>query len=60
MDWSPINAHQQSHVVGIILVLLVQPSSAAAERVFLTFSAKQESALEDYVQLSVMQYNYSS
>ena len=45
------------------LVLLVQPSSAAAERVFsmLTnaFSTQQESSLEDYVQFSVMlQYNY--
>lgn len=45
------------------LVLLVQPSSAAAERVFSilanTFSSKQEAALEDYIQLSVMlQYNY--
>ena len=40
------------------LVLLVQPSSAAAERVFSilanSFSYKQESALEDFVQLSVI------
>ena len=40
------------------LVALVQPSSAAAERVFsilsYSFSAKQHLALEDYVQLSVM------
>ena len=40
------------------LVLLVQPSSAAAERVFsmLTnaFSPQQESSLENYIQLSVM------
>ncbi len=44
-------------------LLLVQPSSAAAERVFSllnnSFSSQQESALEDYIQLSVMlQYNY--
>ena len=45
------------------MVLLVQPSSAAAERVFSiltnSFSAQQYSSLEDYIQLSVMlQYNY--
>ena len=45
------------------LVLLVQPSSGAAEHVFSvltnSFSAQQESSLEDYKQLSVMlQYNY--
>ena len=44
------------------LVLLMQPSSAAAERVFSllsnSFSSRQESSLEDYVELSVMlQYN---
>ena len=44
------------------LVLLVQPSSGAAERVFSllnnSFNTRQESALEDYIQLSVMlQYN---
>ena len=44
-------------------ILLVQPSSAAAERVFSllssSFDSRQESALEDYIQLSVMlQYNY--
>ena len=40
------------------LVLLVQPSSTAAERVFSllsnSFSSRQESSLEDYVELSVM------
>ena len=46
-------------------ILLVQPSSAAAERVFSiltnTFSSQQESSLEDYIQLSVMlQYNHRS
>ena len=45
------------------MILLVQPSSAAAERVFSilnnSFSSQQESSLEDYIQLSVMmQYNY--
>ena len=45
------------------LVLLVQLSSAAAERVFSilsnSFSERQESSLEDYIELSVMlQYNY--
>ena len=45
------------------LVLLVQPSSGAAERVFSvltnSFSAQQESSLEDYKLLSVMlQYKY--
>ena len=44
------------------LILLVQPSSAAAERVFSllnnSFNTSQESALEDYIELSVlMQYN---
>ena len=43
-------------------VLLVQPSSAAAERVFsllnATFSDKQDSALQDYLETSIMlQYN---
>ena len=43
------------------LVLLVQPSSAAAESVFSIvqrFTAQQQSSLEDYLELSVMlQYN---
>ena len=43
-------------------VLLLQPSSAAAERVFSvlnnTFASKQLRALEDYVEASIMlQYN---
>ena len=43
-------------------VLLVQPSSAAAERVFsllqASFSDRQERALEDYIEASIMlQYN---
>ena len=44
------------------LVFLVQPSSAAAERVFsmfTNFSSQQESSLEDYLQVSILlQYNY--
>ena len=45
------------------LIALVRPSSAACKRVFslLTnaFSLQQESAMEDYISLSVMlQYNY--
>ena len=43
------------------LIMLVQPSSAAAERVFSllqAFSTQQQSSLEDYVSASVMlQYN---
>ncbi len=44
-------------------VLLIQPSSAAAERVFSLlanyFNERQTSALEDYIQTSLMlQYNY--
>ena len=44
-------------------VALIQPSSAAAERVFSilasSFGKQQESSLQDYIQLSVMmQYNY--
>ena len=47
------------------LILLVQPSSAASERVFSilnsSFSSQQESSLEDYIQLSIMlQYNRRS
>ena len=39
------------------LVLLVQPSSAAAEKVFSIlqrFTAQQQSSMEDYLELSVM------
>ena len=47
------------------IVLLMQPSSAAAERVFSilsnSFSDRQESSLEDYIELSVMlHYNHRS
>ena len=44
-------------------IALIQPSSAAAERVFSilqsSFGKQQEQSLEDFIQLSVMlQYNY--
>ena len=44
------------------MLLLVQPSSAAAERVFSilssSFTATQRSSLEDYIETSIMiQYN---
>ena len=46
------------------LVLLVQPSSAAAERAFsilqCCFNEKQRSSLEDYIELSIMlQFNHT-
>ena len=46
-----------------VFITLIQPSSAAAERVFSllasSFNNNQESALEDYIQTSVMlQYNH--
>ena len=44
-------------------VVLVQPSSAAAERVFSIlqrFTAQRQSSLEDYIELSVMlQFNFA-
>lgn len=66
-DVSPeASQHQPAKVGQCCLscrVALIQPSSAAAERVFSilasSFGKQQESSLEDYVQLSVMmQYNY--
>ena len=67
---NPLNwwkAKEENHsllswVKALKLVLLVQPSSAAAERVFSilssSFNSRQESSLEDYIQFSVMmQYN---
>ena len=46
-----------------IAMLLLQPSSAAAERVFSLlndrFNERQRSSLEDYIETSIMlQYNY--
>ena len=66
-DINPV-AWWKSHVMELPkwanafrLVLLVQPSSDAAERVFSIvqrFTAQQQSSLEDYLELSVMlQYN---
>ena len=44
-------------------LILVQPSSAAAERVFSIlqrFTAQQQSSLEDHIELSVMlQFNFA-
>ena len=66
MDWR--KSHEQNSRLphwtkACRLVLLVQPSSAAVERVFSllnnAFTSQQESSLEDYLQLSIMlQYNY--
>ena len=57
-------AHRDTlpHWVALVRkLLLIQPSSAAAERVFSvlsTLSAQQEGALEDYIEASVMiRYN---
>ena len=51
-----------SYLIGAQIVLLVQPSSAAAERVFSllqnSFTQRQSSSLEDYIETSIMlQYN---
>ena len=54
-DINPV-AWWKSHAMEL-LVLLVQPSSAAAEIVFSIlqrFTAQQQSSLEDYLNLSVM------
>lgn len=64
IDWWKSHGEQfKTWLEAFKLVLLVQPSSASAERVFSlltnSFSRQQESALEDYIQLSVLlQYNY--
>lgn len=60
--WWAVHRDTLPHwVVLIRKLLLVQPSSAAAERVFSflnTLSAQQEGALEDYIEASVMiRYN---
>ena len=65
LDWWKAKEENNSllkWVEAFKLVLLVQPSSAAAERVFSllnnSFNTRQESASEDCIQLSVMmQYN---
>ena len=64
IQWWKNRADRLSKWSSVFLqIVLVQPSSAAAERVFSLlsspFTSQQESSLEDYIQLSVMlQYNY--
>ena len=58
-DWWKSHGEQfKTWLEAFKLIVLVQPSSASAERVFSllanSFSSQQESALEDYIQLSVM------
>ena len=49
--WKSHEADLQNWTKALRLVLLVQPLSAAAERVFSnSFSSFQESSLEDYIQ----------
>ena len=57
-------AHCETHWSALVKqLLLIHPSSAAAERVFSllsSLSSQQESALEDYIETSVMiRYNSS-
>ena len=62
--WWRDHAHKLPHwSQACKFITLIQPSSAAAERVFSllanSFNNNQESALEDYIQTSVMlQYNH--
>ena len=61
--WKHHSADIPTWATAFRKVALIQPSSAAAERVFSllqsSFGKQQEQSLEDYVQLSVMmQYNY--
>ena len=64
IQWWKNHADRLSKWSSVFLqIVLVQPSSAAAETVFSllssSFTSQQESSLEDYIQLSVMlQYNY--
>lgn len=63
LRWWKMHQDQLPHWASVCKkILLVQPSSAAAERVFSllenSFTKSQTSSLEDYVQISVMmQYN---
>ena len=62
--WSSHETDLPNWAKACRLIFLVQPSSAASERVISiltnTFSSQQESSLEDYIQLSViLQYNSS-
>ena len=64
VEWWRQHAERLPHwAKAVKLVLLVQPSSASAERVFsllrTAFSDQQEGALQDYIEASVMlQYNH--
>ena len=64
LEWWKKYANQLPHwSAACKLILLVQPSSAAAECVFSlltnSFSEQQTSALEDSIEASIMlQYNY--
>lgn len=64
VEWWKHNAEKLPQwAKAVKLVLLVQPSSAAPERVFsllrAAFSDQQQGALQDYIETSVMlQYNH--
>ena len=64
LEWSKINAPSLPEwSEATKKVLLIQPSSAASERVFSllknSFNEQQEASLQDYVEASIMlQYNY--
>ena len=63
LEWWKGHEQELPHwAAAFKLIALIQPSSAACERVFSllanSFSSNQERAMEDYIQLSVMlQYN---
>ena len=63
LEWWESHQEDLPHWAGAVQdVVLVQPSSAAVERVFsilkLSFGPQQDSSLQDYVQSSLMlQYN---
>ena len=64
LEWWKEHEQELPHwAAAFKLIALVQPSSAACERVFSllanSFSSNQERAMEDYIELSVMlQYNH--
>ena len=63
VKWWKDHAQDLPHWANAARVMLVQPSSAAAERVFSllksTFNDQQASALQDYLETSTMlQYNH--
>ena len=62
----PLNQHDielSQWAIAFKKVLLVQPSSAAAERgssILQIFTAQQQSSLEDYIEVSViLQFNFA-